>query len=448
LEVQRDVTVAQNPSIVGKDLYNSKITEIDNQIKQLRTQLQKRTNEFLGTLLPGAQTGTETAGYLKQVIQKNIDAKMELQTLQAKKKALNDVLATYEKQFNLLPGKNIRFARLQRTKISNEKLYTTIQEKYNEALMTEQSQFGYVEIIDQAAIPDKPSSPKVLLITLLGIVLGFVLGIVILFVKERVDLRIQTPEDIKREGLVLRGSIIQVKDGSLSPAENPLLMLSKPFTPAAEAFKHLRTNLQYGGEGNILKTILVTSSKPGEGKSTIVANLAIAFSQLGIKVVAIDADLRKPTLHKYFECNSELGLTDFLIGRSSIDDIVQSTKVEDVYFIASGVMSQKTSELISSSRMRKFVEEMKNRYELILLDSPPVLAGTEATILSTLADQVLIVVSASETRYTELFHTIEELGEPEGKVPGIVLNKFNLYRAYGIPYGKSGYGYYPYASKS
>ena len=448
LEVQRDVTVAQNPSIVDKDNYNKKISEVDEQIKHLRTQLQKRTNEFLGTLLPGAQTGTETAGYLKQIIQKNIETKMELQTLQAKKNALNDVIATYEKQFGQLPGKNIRFARFQRTKISNEKLYTTIQEKYNEALMTEQSQFGYVEIIDHATIPDKPSSPKVFLISLLGIVLGFVLGIVILFVKERVDLRIQTPEDLKREGLSIRGAIIQVKDGLLSPKENPLLVMSQPFSPAAEAFKHLRTNLQYVSDGRDIRSILITSSKPGEGKTTILANLAIAFSQLGKKILATDADLRKPTLHKYFDCEPHQGLTDFLLGRLSIDEIIQQTKVENVHFVSSGVKSQKTTELISSAQMGKFLDEMKKRYDLILLDSPPVLAGTEPTILSTMADQVLIVVAAGDTRYTELLHAIEELGEPQGKLPGVVLNKFNLYRAYGIPYGRSGYGYYPYASKS
>lgn len=448
LEVQRDVTVAQNPTITEKEIYSKKISEIDEQIKSLRTQLQKRTNEFLGNLLPGSQTGTETAAYLKQVIQRSIETKMELQTLEAKKKALNDVLATYEKQFGQLPGKNIRFARLQRAKLSNEKLYITIQEKYNDAVMTEQSQFGYVEIIDPATVPDKPSSPKVFLIHFLGLVLGFVLGVVIVFVKERLDLKIQSPEDLKREGLTIRGTIVQMKNGIKPNKENPLLGLSQPFSPVAEAFKHLRTNLQYVVDGKNIRSLLITSSRPGEGKTTILANLAIAFGQLGKKVLAVDADLRKPTLYTFFEGKIQPGLTEFLLGQSTIEEIIQPTRIENVYLVSSGGKSRSSSELISSAKMQKFLIDMQSEFDLVLLDSPPVLAGTEPTILSTLTDQVIVVVSAGETRFGELLRTIEELAEPQGKTPGVVLNKFNLYRAYGIPYGRSGYGYYPYASKS
>jgi len=448
LEVQRDVTVAQNPSITEKEIYSKKISEIDEQIKSLRNQLQKRTNEFLGNLLPGAQTGTETAGYLKQIIQKSIEAKMELQSLEAKKKALDAVIASYEGQFGQLPSKNIRFARLQRTKSSNEKLYITIQEKYNEALMTEQSQFGYVEIIDRATVPDKPSSPKVFLILALGLVMGGFVGVVIVFVKERLDLKIQSPEDLKREGLTLRGTIMQMKNGLKPSKDNPLLGLSQPFSPIAEAFKHLRTNLQFVVDGKAPRTVLITSSSPGEGKTTILANLAIAFGQLGKKVLTVDADLRKPNLFSYFDCKIEPGLTDFLMGRLRLEEIIQSTRVENVYFVGSGERTKNTSELMSSDQMKKFIADVQNRFDIILLDSPPVLAGTEPTILSLLADQVLLVVSAGQTRHSELMRAIEELSEPQGKIPGIVLNKFNLYRAYGIPYGRYGYGYYPYANKN
>ena len=448
LEVKRDVTIAQNPTIADKENYSKQMSEIDKQIASLRSQLQKRTNEFMGSLLPGAQTGTETAGYLKQVIQRSIEAKMDLQTLQAKKNALNNVIATYEKQFGQIPGKNTRFARLERVKMSAERLYANIQEKYNEAVMTEQSQFGYVEIVDNARAPETPSSPKVFLLVALGTILGLSFGIVVVFVKERIDIRIQTPEDLKREGLTLRGTIIHVKKGLRFSEDNPLLGMEQSFSPIAEAFKHLRTNLYYSNNGQVLRSLLITSSKPGEGKSTILANLAVAFSQLGKKVLAIDADMRKPTLHSLFGCNAEPGLSDFLLSKMQIQDIIQQTKLENIQFIGSGTKSNRTSELISSAKMKTFLEAVQNRYDLVLLDSPPVLAGTEPTILSTLTDQVIMVVSAGETRFSELNRAIEELGEPQGKIPGVVLNNFNIYKAYGIPYGRSDYGYYPYASKN
>lgn len=448
LEVNRDVAIAQNPGIADKNAYNKQLTDIDNQIASLRSQLQKRTDEFMGSLLPGAQTGTETAGYLRQVIQRSIEAKMDLQTLQAKKNALDNVISSHEAKFGLLPGKNTRFARLQRVKMSCERLYTTIQEKYNEAVMTEQSQFGYVEIVDNARPPSSPSSPKVFLLVALGTVLGLSIGIIVVFIKERIDIRIQTPEDLKREGMTIRGTIIEMKSGFEASKENPLLGMAQSFSPIAEAFKHLRTNLSFSSNGQVLKTLLVTSSKPGEGKSTILANLAIAFSQLGKRVVAVDGDMRKPTLYTFFGCHPEPGLSDFLLGDMQLDQIIQQTKVDNLHFIGSGVKSSKTSELISSPLMKRFLEIVQQHYDIVLIDSPPVLAGTEPTILSTLTDQVIMVVSAGDTRYSELHRAIEEISEPQGKVPGVVLNKFNIYRAYGIPYGRSDYGYYPYASKS
>ncbi len=450
LEVQRDVTVAQNPSFVGKEIYSDKLKEIDDQINTLRGKLQKRTDEFLRSLLPGGQEVTsdkDPAGYLKLIKQKLVETSIDLQALQAKKDALTATIQQYERAFSQIPEKSIQFARLERSRLSSEKLFLMVQEKYNEATISEQSEFGYLDIIDPASVPDRPASPNVPRIFLVGIIGGIGFGLIAVFVRERLDVRVQTPEELKLEGYAVLGTIMRMRNGPNHKGRGSLWTLAAPYCSEAESFRHIRTHLQYARRDLPLTTILVTSSKPGEGKTTTVSNLAVTFAQASHRVLLIDADLRKPALHARFNLPMAPGLADYLGGRETLEDVIRGTGIENLDMVCCGTGSDAPDELLGSERMRQFFDQVRRQHDLILLDSSPVLVGTGPSVLSTMVDEVIVVASAGDTRLNELQQTLEILMELCSRKPDVVLNNFNIRRAYGIPYGRSGIGYYHYPEK-
>jgi capsular exopolysaccharide synthesis family protein len=464
LEVQRDMTVVQNPGSAGRDILNEKVKEIDQQIAALRLKLQKRTDDFLRTLTPSQGGGEDAAGYLKIVKQKIIETEVSVQSLMAKKRALNEAISEYEKKFDKIPAKSVQLARLQRQRLSNEKLFLMVEEKYNETNITEQSNSGYIEIMERASVPIKPSSPKPLINLMIGIVLGLTLGFVAAFVKEYMDVRVQTPEDVKRHGFNPLSPIMNIDEeierlsGQKITAREKavdahLVTISFPFSSIAESYRQMRTNLQFAKGGTPVKTLMLTSPAPGEGKSTTVSNLAVAFAQTGKKVLLIDADLRRPTLHSLFRVERGNGLTEFIRGKATLASVVRRTKVENLDLITSGDIPPNPAEILGSDEMREFIANATKTYDMVLFDTSPVLAVTDPAVISTMTDGVIVVVSSGTTRMQDLEQAVELMEGVGGKVAGVVLNNFDPHRAYGVPFRKSArskYGYgksYYYGSR-
>ena len=371
---------------------------------------------------------------------------MKLQALQAKKRALDEVIRQYETQFDRIPQTSMELARLQRTRQSDEKLFLVLQEKYNEANITEQSNLGYIEIIEPAAIPFRPSSPKQLVNLLLGAIFGLAIGLGFVFLKEYTDVRVQTVDDLKRRGLKVIGAVASMnssvenfdaiaKDKAGKKGLDPhIIMHYYPFSPVAESYRQLRTNLQFAHESIAPKVLMVSSPMPGEGKSTTVANLAIAFAQSGRKVLLIDADLRKPTADTLFGVRREPGLSDILSGASTVQAALQPTAVEHLSIIACGVIPPNPSEILGSEKMRELVAQFKEAYDIVMFDSSPVLAVTDPAILATLADAVILVVSAGTSRVQNLEHANEILANVGGQLVGVVLNNLDQRHSYGFGY--------------
>jgi len=458
LEVQRDLTTTQNPMLIGQNTYEAKLKEIETQIDALRSKLKVRTDQFLKTILPAKEGSVEQgpADYLRRIKQKILETQIEIQSLQAKSKALSEPLQKYETQFERIPAKSIQFARLQRDKQTVEKLYLLLEEKYSQASLQEQSEFGFVDLFDPAVVPREPSSPKILLTLLFGTLLGLGAGLGVVFMRENFAPRVQAPEDLKKRNFDVlstiggmkeeikriggdRGVIIKTKS-----IDAHLITLTCPSSPLAESYWHMRTALRFAHGERLLQTILVTSGTLGEGKSITAANVGVAFAQGGKKVLLVDADLRKPTLHSYFSVNAAPGLCDFLVGNMHGDITAQETVAENLHLVSCGKIPKSPSKLLESDAMKEFVEHAKIGYDLVILDSSPVLAVTDPCILSTLVDEVIVVVSAGVTSLRELERTIEVLGEVYKRKPCIVLNNFHPRRAYGFAYRRSGYGYSGY----
>jgi tyrosine-protein kinase Etk/Wzc len=347
---------------------------------------------------------------------------------------------------------------MERARLSSEKLYLLVEEKFNDAAIAETSEFGYVTVMDPATIPEIPVSPKVLQNLILSLLVGLTLGVAVVFIRAYTDLRVRTPEDLKKYGFIPLTSIIHMttngsgngsrigttKDGKAF--DNHLVAYHNPFSPIAESFRHLRTNVQYAQLDKPLKTILVTSPNPKEGKSTIAANLAITFAQTEQRVLLIDADMRRPTIHSLFGLKKDPGLTDFLFGTATLQEVTWEGVLDNLWIINAGTTPPNPAEILGSIKMKKFIETVRLAYDIVIFDSPPVLAVTDAVVLATAVDGALLVVSSDRTHVQTLEKATETLKGIGRTAVGVVLNDFDVRKAYGgyysSRYGNYGYGYY------
>ena len=195
----------------------------------------------------------------------------------------------------------------------------------------------------------------------------------------------------------------------------------KPKSISAEAYRTLRTNIQYSSYDKKIKKILVTSSEPAEGKSTIIGNLAISLSQSENTVIILDCDLRKPTMHKKFKISNEFGLTELLVGKKELKDVIQYRN-KNLHIITSGKIPPNPAEMLASKSMKRLLEQLANEYDYILMDTPPLNAVTDAQVLSTEADGTLIVIRSEKTKKESILTAKNLLQKVNANILGIVFN--------------------------
>lgn len=203
----------------------------------------------------------------------------------------------------------------------------------------------------------------------------------------------------------------------------PLETYVNPKSPISEAYRVLRTNIQYSSFDTPLKSVVITSSIPGEGKTTTVSNLAITFAQLGSKVLLIDADLRKPKIHKIFSIENHCGLTNILVNRDDYKKYINKSAIENLDIITCGVIPPNPSELLTSNAMRSFIQKTKEDYDIVFLDSPPIGTVTDAAIISTIVDGTILVAASGVVDSVTLLEAKEQLDKVNANIIGVVLNK-------------------------
>lgn len=216
-----------------------------------------------------------------------------------------------------------------------------------------------------------------------------------------------------------------------------LITKDNPKSPISEQYRTIRTNLQFSAVDSELRSILVTSSSPGEGKSMTAANIAITYAQQGLRTLIIDADLRKPTVHYTFRLDNLRGLSNVLVNESTLDEAVNETAIPNLDVISSGPIPPNPSELLGSRRMQHILEEAKKIYDLIIFDTPPVLAVTDAQILADIVDGAILVIRSKRTEFEAAEKAKEALEPAQAKLLGTVLNdrekdKANYYYYYGV----------------
>lgn len=437
------------------------INALENEIETIKGKLVEEVRKIAGGA--GSLEPLKTSQELFESILKS---EVEIKALTARAEALREAIANVDYDLEQLPEKTLVLARLTRDRKLNEELYLMLNEKYEEARISEAAKSAGVEIVDTAKPPEFPIKPRKKLNILFGMLFGLALGVGITLLIDLLDDTIKTPEELERMALTALGTIpiVNIEDirrrlkrqGKELTAQDEVRLESKmitrfsPKSPISEAYRSLRTNIQFSDIDNPKRVILMTSAATKEGKSTTCVNLAITFAQTGSRVLLVDSDLRRPTLHSFFNVDKMYGLSNVLIGSLSFNDVIKRTEVENLDLITAGDIPPNPAEMVASERMRMFLEEARNRYDVVLLDSPPVVAVTDAAILTTRADATILVVSSGMTGRSELKRAIGLIRSVGSNVLGVILNGLDIKKMYGTYYYYFHYYqyYYYYGSES
>jgi capsular exopolysaccharide synthesis family protein len=438
LETQKEIEL----TIPADNKLKEKLAgEYDRKIEALKKTLEDKVSILRKGVL------SRTPEEKRLISQKFFELNIETQTEKAKLASITKMLGKYEREFSSLPAHTIELARLERDRQSNEKLYLALEEKYQEALVNERAQLGNVNIIDMARFATKPSKPNRPLIIIVGSLMGLVIGISFAFLRNRLDRSIKYPEEIEAKGIALLGwipTIIELEDICSASAE--FIIANKPNSMVSEAFKALRTRVIYSKIASELRTILITSALPREGKTVVSVNLAGSFALAGKKALILDADLRKPRVHSIFESERFPGLSDYLFEKADLKDIIRESRLKDYFYITSGTIPPNPSELLGSPQMLEFIAKLKEQFDVIIVDSPPFISITDAEILSQISDGTILVVLANKTPYDAVQKVYERIFDLNSqKFLGVVLNNFSVKSTYGYYYNY--YYYYSYGSE-
>ncbi|MBT43894.1 MAG: hypothetical protein CL922_00315 [Deltaproteobacteria bacterium] len=291
-----------------------------------------------------------------------------------------------------------------------------------------------ITILEDPKLAKDPVYPKVTLFLSLGAAVGLIFGISIAFFLEYLDTSVKTLEDVER--------YLQIPVLAVIPKDVGILHKQSGMSPDAEAYRILRTNIEFNRNNPEDNAITIVSGGAGEGKSTTLVNLAYVCAQGGYTTLMIDSDLRRPTLHTFFDINNSVGLTNYLTTDLMLEDVILQTPVDNLYFLPSGILPADAAGILNSRRMSELVQDVKQRFDLVLVDSPPILGVSDASVLASEVDLTMIVVQHRKLPRNMLMrvkHSVENVG---GQVIGVVLNNVDVRSDSQYQYYTSYYTYY------
>jgi capsular exopolysaccharide synthesis family protein len=438
--------------------YENQIRAYDEKIKALKKKLEEESDKIKSSSMVN-----DPFKLSQELISSLLEVDSEIKSLTAKISALKDVVNEYDSRVKNLPDKILTLARLFRDKKAKEEIYIMMVKKLEETKIQEAGQSGSVRIIDEALVPNSPVSPNKKMNIILGLILGLGLGIGLTFIIEYFDNSIKTINEVEQLGFSLLSAIPKIEREKLEKKiekkwesfelmeakniESRLVTHFDPKSPISEAYRTLRTNLQFSKIEKTMKTILITSSGPKEGKSTTVANLAITLAQFGSKVALVDTDLRRPVLHSIFGMEKEEGLTNYMMGNVSFEKILRPAFMKNLTLISSGILPPNPSELLGSKKMENLIKKLRLQFDIVLFDSPPVIAVTDAAILSTKVDSTLLVISAGQTNRDAVIRAKALMENVNTKLMGVILNNVDMVRILKRAEGLENFGVYNFNDK-
>lgn len=342
-----------------------------------------------------------------------------------------------------LDRKSIEYAALEREASANRQLYENLLERANETGVSGEFRGSNVQVVDRAQVPHGPVLPRVqrdITVAALG---GLVLALGLAFGFEFMDSRIKSPDEIRTQlGLPFLG-LLPIAPKADAGGEAALLDTSTPST-FAEAIRGIRTAVLFSSADEGARSVLVTSTGPGEGKTVVSSNLAVSLAQAGQRTLVIDADMRRPRLHEALDRSQEPGLSNVLVGETPLDSAARLTSVPNLWVLTAGHIPPNPAELLGSKKFDSLYNELKGRFDWIVFDAPPVMAVTDAAVLANRVGGVLFVIGSEMTTRQSAVAAIDQLSAAKAKFVGAVLNRVNVKRHsyYYAPYYRKEYTKY------
>ncbi|MCA9674641.1 MAG: polysaccharide biosynthesis tyrosine autokinase [Myxococcales bacterium] len=408
-----------------------------------------------------AEFGPKSAKYLEQ--QKKVDglhdnlereAKLALRQIEERYQAAVSAESQFEAEVTRLKTealelgpKAVEYNRLQRAEEADAQNFKIVQERLRASQLSARNQLGNIEENDAATLPSAPIRPRMMLNVALAGFIFFFLGIGLAFGLEMLDRTVKTGDQVEQAiNVPILGPIPLLKEIPSDPnrlAERDLYVYKHPTSRAAECCRSIRTNLLFSGADRALKVMTVTSPNPREGKTTSVIYLGTTFAQSNQRVLLVDTDMRRPRLHKSLGVPRGRGLANLLLHEGTYDDVIKTTEIPNLFVLPCGPTPPNPAELLLTQRFKDILGDLRERFDLILLDSPPMQAVSDAAVLARLSDGVVVVAEAGKTHREALVRSARQLRAVDAHIIGVILNDLDVSdRRYGY------YSYYGYGEKS
>jgi polysaccharide biosynthesis transport protein len=424
---------------VGLDLDNNIIRALYPEYLEKVRIIDTLKNNGLGEQHPTVKSAKDQKETLKQQLDEGVVNLRK--TLQTKLSMAEGILSSSERMKKETREKAINHGIDARDYVDAKRLFEYEQEilqsmeiKIKTVEVSERISEQPIEVHEEAQISQNPVSPNVMLNLGLGAIVGLIFGVGIAFFLEYLDTSVKSLEDVER--------YLQVPVLAVIPQDVGILHKQNGMSPDAEAYRILRTNIEFNRKNPEDNAITVVSGGAGEGKSTTLVNLAYICAQGGYTTLMIDADLRRPRLHTFFDINNSVGLTNYLTTELMLEDVILQTPVDNLYFMPSGILPADAAGILNSRRMSELIQDVKQRFDLVLVDSPPILGVSDASVLASEVDLTMIVVQHRKLPRNMLLRVKQAVENVGGNVIGVVLNNVDVRSDSQYQYYTSYYTYY------
>lgn len=436
------------PAIMSSTYVQALRTDL-SELQQQRLQLSERLGERHPEMVKLNSALGLAEARLKDEVQKVVlSLESEYKSALAQEQSLVGALDTQKNEALALNRKGIDYGALQREATSNRQIFETLLQRARETGISGEMKSNNIQIVDAADVPQTPVWPRKGRNMLFGLLGGLALAVTLAFFTDYLDNRIKSPEELRHHlGLPFLGLIPSVP-AKYQQGVSPLLTTSVP-AKFSEAVRALRTNVLLSAGEDGPRSLMVTSTGPKEGKTVLSCNLAIALAQAGQRVLLVDADLRRPRVHQLFDVPQDPGLSNLLVGSAGAGDTFRQTSVEGLWLLPAGTTPTNPADLLGSPRFRHALQTTMQHFHWVIIDSPPVLAVTDASVIAHLASGVLFVVGADRTSRHAAQAALEQLEAARAPLIGGILNSVDLERNpyYFAKYYRAEYGEY-YAAQT
>ncbi|MEX0686526.1 MAG: polysaccharide biosynthesis tyrosine autokinase [Balneolales bacterium] len=442
-EIQAERYYMENPMLRANPESNPDLEIIVKQIEVLEKRLGELAQEYSTEVLEEQTLDHASLGNhlfeLRREIRRAQNERLEIvESIEFKKSQIQN----NESNLTEILNQSKMLEEMQRDKRIAEQLYTTLLERVQQNQIAERAELGRIRLVTQAYIPSSPVRPNKMQNYIVGSLFGLLAGIGLVFLRKSVDNKINDPQDMRRRNYNVIGVIPDMTKHIKISGKNRrkrrhgdrlvdprLVTLVNAKSGISEAYRRLRINIEFGLNKERIRTITVSSSKPGEGKSVNAMNLALSFAQSGKKVLLVDADLRKPTAHTLLGLSREPGLSDLLLRNIKFKMELFETGIENFYFLPCGRKVSNPPELLGSDQMISFIKSTAEFFDIVIYDTPPLQVVTDASMIAGECDATIIVARANDTEINLLDLTRQDLNGIGIKVSGTILNRFDYSRS-------------------